>query len=80
MLGDTYEVTVADLEGALKKENLTLQSGDAVIVYTGWGKLWDKDNARYTKSNPGIGVPAAQWLIAKEPMPLGPGARGSRPL
>jgi kynurenine formamidase len=39
--------------------------------HTGWGKLWDKDNARYTKSNPGIGVPAAQWLIAKEPMLLG---------
>jgi kynurenine formamidase len=71
MLGDAYEITVADLEGALKKQNLTLQSGDAVIIHTGWGKLWDKDNARYTKSNPGIGVPAAQWLIAKEPMLLG---------
>jgi len=71
MLGETYEITVADLEGALKKENLTLQSGDAVIIHTGWGKLWDKDNARYMKSNPGIGVPAAQWLIAREPMLLG---------
>jgi len=71
MLGDTYEITVADLEGALRRENLTLQSGDAVIIHTGWGRLWDKDNARYTKSNPGIGIPAAQWLIAKEPMLLG---------
>jgi kynurenine formamidase len=71
MLGETYEITVVDLEGALKKQNLTLQSGDAVIIHTGWGKLWDKDNARYMKSNPGIGVPAAQWLIAKEPMLLG---------
>src|SRR5882672_162378 len=71
MLGDTYEITVADLEGALRRENLTLQSGDAVIIHTGWGRLWDKDNARCTKSNPGIGIPAAQWLIAKEPMLLG---------
>jgi kynurenine formamidase len=71
MLGDAYEVMVADLEGALKKEELTLQPGDAVIIHTGWGKLWDKDNARYTKSNPGIGVPAAQWLIAKDPVLLG---------
>lgn len=46
MLGDSYEITVDDLEGALKKENLTLQPGDAVIINTGWGKLWDKDNAR----------------------------------
>ncbi len=71
MLDDTHEITVADLEGALKKEELTLQPGDAVIVNTGWGKLWDKDNARYTKSNPGIGVPAAQWLIARDPVLLG---------
>ncbi|HXO68420.1 MAG TPA: cyclase family protein [Bradyrhizobium sp.] len=71
MLGDNYEVTVDDLEGALKKQNLTLQPGDAVIVHTGWGKLYGKDNPRYMKSNPGIGVPAALWLATKDPMLLG---------
>lgn len=71
MLGDTYEITVEDLEGALKKQNLTLQAGDAVIIHTGWGRLWAKDNARYVKSCPGIGVKAAQWLAAKDPMLLG---------
>jgi hypothetical protein len=35
MLGDNYEITVADLEGALKKENLALQPGDAMITHTG---------------------------------------------
>ena len=71
MLGDTYEITVEDLEGALKKQNLTLQPGDAVLINTGWGKLWAKDNARYGKSCPGIGVQAALWLAAKDPMLLG---------
>jgi kynurenine formamidase len=71
MLGDSYEITVADLEGALKKQNLTLQPGDAVIVHTGWGKLWGKENARYMRSCPGLGVAAAQWLIGKDPMLLG---------
>jgi kynurenine formamidase len=70
-LGDDYEITVADLEGALRKQNLTLQPGDAVLINTGWGKLWAKDNARYVKSCPGIGVKAAEWLIAKDPMLLG---------
>src|SRR6476659_8691061 len=42
MLGDNYEVTVEDLEGALKKQNLTLREGDAVIVHTGWGKIYGK--------------------------------------
>jgi kynurenine formamidase len=71
MLGDTYEITVEDIEGALKKQNMTLQPGDAVIINTGWGKLWGKDNARFVKSCPGIGVKAAQWLIGKDPMLLG---------
>lgn len=71
MLDDTYEITVADLEGAIKKQNLTLEPGDAIIIHTGWGKLWGKDNARYARGNPGIGVKAAEWLIAKDPMLLG---------
>jgi kynurenine formamidase len=71
MLDDNYEITVEDLEGALKKQNMTLRAGDAVIINTGWGKLWGKDNARYVKSCPGIGVKAAEWLIAKDPMLLG---------
>jgi kynurenine formamidase len=67
----TYEVSVADLEGAMKKQNVSLQAGDAVIINTGWGKLWGKDNNRYRSGNPGLGVKAAEWLIAKDPMLLG---------
>ena len=70
-LPDTYEITVEDLENALKKENVTVQAGDAVIINTGWHKLWGKDNARYVKSCPGIGIKAAQWLIAQDPVLLG---------
>ena len=71
MLDDTYEITVEDLEAALKKQNLILQPADAIIIHTGRGKLWGKDNARYMKSAPGIGVKAAEWLIAKDPILLG---------
>ena len=71
MLDDTYEITVEDLEAALQKQNLALQPGDAIIIHTGRGKLWGKDNARYNKSAPGIGVKAAEWLIAKDPILLG---------
>ena len=70
-LPDNYEITVEDLEAAVKKQNLALQPGDAILINTGWNKLWGKDNARYNKSCPGIGVKAAQWLISKDPMLLG---------
>ena len=71
MLGDNYEITVEDIEGAMKKQNITLAAGDAVLIHTGWGKLYGKDNPRYVKSCPGLGVKAAEWLIAKDPMLLG---------
>jgi kynurenine formamidase len=71
MLPDTYEITVADLQQALRRQNLTLQPGDAVLVHTGWGRLWGTDNARYSRSNPGLGVAAAEWLARQDPMLVG---------
>jgi len=71
ILAETYEITVQDLQQALAKQNLALQAGDAVIIHTGWGKLWEKDNARYSRGNPGIGVAAAEWLARQNPMLVG---------
>jgi kynurenine formamidase len=71
ILPDAYEITVADLEAALDRQKLSIQPGDAVLIHTGWGKLWAKDNARYVKSCPGVGVKAAEWLVAKDPMLVG---------
>jgi kynurenine formamidase len=71
MLPDTYEVTVADLQAALKRQQLTLQPGDAVLIHTGWGLLWGKENARYMKANPGISSAAAEWLAKQDPLLVG---------
>jgi kynurenine formamidase len=71
ILPDTYEITAADLQQALQRQKLTLQPGDAVLVNTGWGRLWEKDNARFAKSNPGLGVGAAEWLARQDPMLVG---------
>lgn len=62
ILPDTYEITVQDLEQALSKQGVALRRGDAVIIHTGWGQLWGKENARYQAGNPGIGVRASEWL------------------
>ena len=70
-LPDTYEITVQDLQQALQKHTLTLRPGDAVLINTGWGRLWEKDNARYMKSSPGIGVAAAEWLVTQDPLLVG---------
>jgi len=70
-LPDTYEITVQDIEQALSKQKLKLQPGDAVILNTGWGTLWGKDNIRYAKGCPGIGIAAAEWLAKQDPMLVG---------
>jgi kynurenine formamidase len=71
MLPDTYEITPEDLQQALARQKQTLQPGDAAIVRTGWSALWGKDNARYVKTNPGLGIAAAQWLASQNPTLVG---------
>lgn len=71
MLGDTYEITVADLEGTMAKQSTAINAGDAIIINTGWGRLYGKDNARFVKSTPGVGTAAAEWLVKKDPLLVG---------
>jgi kynurenine formamidase len=66
-----YEITAADLDGALRRQGTSIRSGDVVLVHTGWGSLWMKDNARYLQSSPGLGVPAAQFLVDREIVMVG---------
>jgi kynurenine formamidase len=62
------EITVADIEAALKKQGLTsdaIGEGDVVVFHTGWGRHWIKDNKTFNSGSPGIGLEAAAWLIKK---------------
>jgi kynurenine formamidase len=71
MLSDRYEITAQDLQDALKRQKLSLEAGDAVIIHTGFGRLWEKDNVRYYKTQPGLGIGAARWLAKQNPMIVG---------
>lgn len=71
MLEGGYEITLADVQGALKRQNTEIRAGDIVLVHTGWGSLWLKDNARYVANAPGIGLAAAQYLVDREVVLVG---------
>ena len=71
MLGDAYEITVSDLEATMDKQNVKINAGDAIIINTGWGRLYGKDNPRFVKSTPGVGTAAAEWLVKKDPLLVG---------
>jgi kynurenine formamidase len=71
MLAARYEITPGDLQGAIAKQGVKLTAGDAVLIHTGWGQLWDKDGARYAGPAPGIGIQAATWLASQDVLLIG---------
>jgi kynurenine formamidase len=68
------EITIADLEAAMARQRMpadAVKPGDCVFLHTGWGSLWNKDNATFAKGEPGIGIPAARWFIDKQVVLVG---------
>ena len=68
-----YEVTVADVRGALARQGMQesgLQSGDALFFRYGWSKHWT-DADKYNTDPPGIGLEVAAWLVERQPSMIG---------
>lgn len=55
-------ITAGEIEACLKADRLTLAPGDVVLIRTGHGRLWMKDNDTFAKGEPGIGMEAAKFL------------------
>src|SRR6266702_4612399 len=67
----TYQITVADLEEAMKRERVDFGAGDTVLVRTGWGRHFGVDNALFMSGEPGIGIAAAEFLAKRNIMMVG---------
>ncbi|MBN9088754.1 MAG: cyclase family protein [Reyranella sp.] len=48
-----------------------IKEGDVVLFYTGWIKLIGKDDARYSKGEPGLGKGGAKYLTGKGVVAIG---------
>ncbi|MEU6537049.1 cyclase family protein [Streptomyces sp. NPDC047000] len=64
-----YEITVADLEAAERRQGTPVGPGDVVLVRSGWGRRFD-DPGRDTfighdSGVPGVSEAGAQWLAAR---------------
>jgi len=71
MLPDDYEITAADLQQAMRRQEVDFGAGDAVLIRTGWGRLYAVDNERFMKGEPGIGIAAAEFLAGRNVMMVG---------
>lgn len=59
-----YEISFAELESAAARQGTAVGPGDAVLVRSGWGALFD-DPERYQGNDsgvPGVGEAGARWL------------------
>ncbi|AJO79592.1 cyclase family protein [Pseudomonas chlororaphis] len=62
MLADNYRVTRADLQAALKAQQVSLEKGDVVLIRTGRMRDYDKAQA-YMANPPGMSLDAAKFLV-----------------
>lgn len=61
-LASGYRIMRADIEDALRRQNVTLQRGDVVMLRT--GRMAVYENARaYLDNPPGLGLDAARFLV-----------------
>jgi kynurenine formamidase len=74
VLAPAEEITVADLEGALRAAKVSINPGDVILLRTGWTKHWT-DSRKYlgldSAGTPGVAAPGAEWLAAKKPFAVG---------
>jgi hypothetical protein len=61
-----YVISPDELQGCLDKAKLSIQPGDVVLIRTGHGKLWMKDNQAYGEGEPGLGLAAAKFLTDRK--------------
>jgi kynurenine formamidase len=65
-LAPGFEITGAHLEQTMKAAGVDVQRGDSLLIRTGWGQYFGKDNAKYLgEQSPGPGQDAARWMIGK---------------
>jgi hypothetical protein len=69
----TYEITVADVRGALAKQGLKesdIEPGDALLFNIGWWRLWP-DPKIESAPHAHAGRELIDWIIARKPSMIG---------
>jgi kynurenine formamidase len=61
-----FEITAAHLEQTMTAQGVEVRRGDSLLIRTGWGQFFGRDNARYLgEQSPGPGQDAARWIIER---------------
>jgi hypothetical protein len=77
-----YEVTLADVRGALARQGLSendIRPGDALLFRYGWSRFWTEP-AKYNAEPPGIGLEVARWVVERKASMVGSDQSGTEVL
>ncbi|MDG6996814.1 MAG: cyclase family protein [Nitrososphaerota archaeon] len=66
VLPERYEITPADIEGAIKSEGVVINPGDAVLVRTGYARYMTIDSDAYLHKFAGLTAEGARHLASKK--------------
>ncbi len=68
-----YEITPADLDRCIEQQGTEPQSGDVLLVRSGWGRHWSDGDAFIGAESgvPGVGEAGANWLAEHHPRAVG---------
>lgn len=58
-------ITVKDFEACMKKQGTALESGDAVLIHTGWMRWLGVDDEKFMATVPGIDIGVSRYLVGK---------------
>lgn len=62
-----FEITGAHLDQTMKAQGVEVRAGDSLLIRTGWGQYFGKDNARYLgEQSPGPGPDGARFIIDRK--------------
>jgi kynurenine formamidase len=63
-LAPGFEITAAHLDATAKAQGVEVRPGDSLLIRTGWGQYFGKDNGKYLgEQSPGPGQDGARWII-----------------
>ncbi len=61
-----FEITAKHLEDTMRAQGVEVNRGDSLLIRTGWGQFFGKDNAKFLgQQSPGPGQDGARWIIGK---------------
>ncbi len=57
-----YAINTDDINAAAKAAGVSIESGDVVLLHTGWLNVMDSDPVKFMSGQPGLGLEGARYL------------------